>query len=190
MSAEAESGFELFKGKAGCVQCHGGLRFTDDQPHNIGVPDNPAIWNDPLRHSTYVAFGLFMGIEIIMNLRRDVGAHVRSHKADGSDIGKFMTPGLRDLKLTGPYMHNGTFDTLGPPPIPADNPQTPAKVELGKLLFFDPRLGDDGTVSCASCHLPSAGWGFPDDLSMGYPGTVHWRNSQTIMNTAYYGKLF
>ena len=79
---------------------------------------------------------------------------------------------------------------LGPPPIPADNPQTPAKVELGKLLFFDPRLGGDGTVSCASCHLPSAGWGFPDDLSMGYPGTVHWRNSQTIMNTAYYGKLF
>jgi hypothetical protein len=45
-------------------------------------------------------------------LRRDVGANVRSHKVDGSDIGKFMTPGLRDLKLTGPYMHNGTFDTL------------------------------------------------------------------------------
>ena len=79
---------------------------------------------------------------------------------------------------------------LGPPPAPADNPQTPAKVELGKLLFFDPRLGGDATVSCASCHEPSAGWAFPDGLSMGYPGTVHWRNSQTIVNTAYYGKLF
>ncbi len=79
---------------------------------------------------------------------------------------------------------------LGAPPVPADNPQTPAKVELGKLLFFDPRLGGNATVSCVSCHLPSAGWAFPDGLSMGYPGTVHWRNSQTIVNTAYYGKLF
>ncbi len=79
---------------------------------------------------------------------------------------------------------------LGPPPIPADNPQTPAKVELGKLLFFDPRLSGDATISCASCHEPSAGWGLPDGLSMGYPGTVHWRNSHTIVNTAYYGKLF
>lgn len=79
---------------------------------------------------------------------------------------------------------------LGAPPVPADNPQTPAKVELGKLLFFDPRLGGDATISCASCHEPSAGWAFPDGLSMGYPGTVHWRNSQTIVNTAYYGKLF
>jgi cytochrome c peroxidase len=37
---------------------------------------------------------------------------VRTHKADGSDIGKFMTPTLRELKFTGPYMHNGVFATL------------------------------------------------------------------------------
>ena len=42
----------------------------------------------------------------------EVGAHVRTHKADGSDIGKFMTPTLRELTHTGPYMHNGTFETL------------------------------------------------------------------------------
>ena len=79
---------------------------------------------------------------------------------------------------------------LGPPPIPVDNPQTPEKVELGKLLFFDGRLGGDGTTGCVACHEPSAGWAFPDDLSLGYPGTVHWRNSQTIVNSAYFGKLF
>ena len=44
---------------------------------------------------------------------------------------------------------------LGPPPIPLDNKQSEAKIELGKLLFFDPRLGGDGTAPCASCHLPS-----------------------------------
>lgn len=79
---------------------------------------------------------------------------------------------------------------LGEVPIPADNKQSDAKVELGKLLFFDPRLGGDASVSCASCHVPDAGWGWPEDISRGYPGTVHWRNSQTIMNSAYYKKLF
>ena len=79
---------------------------------------------------------------------------------------------------------------LGPPPIPPDNPQTPEKIELGKLLFFDPRLGGNGTISCASCHLPDAGWGFPEAISLGYPGTTHWRNSQTVVNSAYYGNLF
>jgi len=88
---------------------------------------------------------------------------------------------------------NGTvpgLTTLGAIPIPADNKQTDAKVELGKLLFFDPRLGGDATISCAGCHEPSLGWAWPDQISRGYPGTVHWRNSQSIINTAYYKKLF
>lgn len=79
---------------------------------------------------------------------------------------------------------------LGDVPIPADNKQTPEKIELGKMLFFDGRLSGDTTSPCAGCHIQTQGWGFPDDLSMGYPGTVHWRNSQTIINAAYYDKLF
>jgi cytochrome c peroxidase len=112
MSAVAKRGFALFKGKAGCAQCHSGPRFTDDTPHNIGVPENPDIWSNPKRHLTYVAFAMFMGVENYMNIRRDVGAHVRTHKVDGSDIGKFMTPTLRELTYTAPYMHNGTMKTL------------------------------------------------------------------------------
>ena len=112
MTDAAKRGFELFKGKAGCAACHSGNRFTDDQPHNTGVPNNPEIWKNPLRHLTYVTFGLFQGIENIMNIRRDVGAHIRSHKANGTDIGKFMTPTLRELKQTAPYMHNGMIKTL------------------------------------------------------------------------------
>ena len=49
---------------------------------------------------------------------------------------------------------------LGKPPIPSDNKQTPAKIALGKKLFFDPRLGGDASVSCATCHAPDPGWGF------------------------------
>ncbi len=76
------------------------------------------------------------------------------------------------------------LEPLGPPPIPLDNVQTPEKVALGKLLFFDSRLSGDDAISCASCHDPGAGWAFPNPISLGYPGTVHWRNSQTIVNAA------
>lgn len=79
---------------------------------------------------------------------------------------------------------------LGPVPIPPDNKQSDAKIALGKLLFFDARIGGDASTSCASCHDPASGWGWSEDLSRGYPGTVHWRNSQTVMNSAYYSKLF
>jgi cytochrome c peroxidase len=112
MSNAAQRGFALFKGKAGCAQCHAGPRFTDDTPHNTGVPENPDIWSNPMRHLTYVTFAKFMGIENYMNIRRDVGAHVRAQKVDGSNIGKFMTPTLRELTYTAPYMHNGTIKTL------------------------------------------------------------------------------
>jgi len=79
---------------------------------------------------------------------------------------------------------------LGPPPIPADNPMTPEKIALGEKLFFDPILSGNNGMPCSACHAPSAGWAVQDKISFGYPGTTHWRNSQTIINSAYYGKLF
>ncbi len=79
---------------------------------------------------------------------------------------------------------------LGPPPIPADNQMTPEKIALGEKLFFDPILSGNKGVSCSSCHLPEAGWAVQDKISFGYPGTTHWRNSQTVINSAYYGKTF
>jgi cytochrome c peroxidase len=67
---------------------------------------------------------------------------------------------------------------------------TPEKVELGKLLFFDPRLSGDLSTPCSRCHVPALGWGNEGPMSIGYPGTIHWRNAQTILNSAYYAKLF
>ncbi len=70
-------------------------------------------------------------------------------------------------------------------PVPKDAPLTKDRVALGKHLFFDARLSGDGSISCADCHEPKRGWGDGADLSRGYPGTVHWRNSQTIVNAAF-----
>ena len=79
---------------------------------------------------------------------------------------------------------------LGPPPVPADNPMSPEKVALGKLLYFDTRLSGDVSLSCATCHNPSSGWQDGAEICRGYPGTIHWRNCQTVINAAYYNKLF
>ncbi len=94
------------------------------------------------------------------------------------------------LAVTANAQGNPPLAPLGPVPVPADNAQTPEKIELGKILFFDSRIGGDASVSCADCHSPKQGLGFNDSLSRGYPGVIHWRNSQTVVNSAYLGKLF
>ncbi len=93
------------------------------------------------------------------------------------------------LVRVGLAEENPPLAPLGPPPERADNPITPEKVELGKMLFFDTRLSGDTSIACVSCHVPDQGWAFADDVSRGYQGSVHWRNSQSIVNSAYYAEL-
>lgn len=71
------------------------------------------------------------------------------------------------------------------PPIPADNPQTPAKIELGKMLFFDPRLSMDGTISCNSCHNVMYHGGDGRAVGAGIHGQRGGRGSPTVWNSAY-----
>jgi cytochrome c peroxidase len=75
-------------------------------------------------------------------------------------------------------------EILGPVPVPADNPQTPEKVALGELLFFDPRLSGPNTVGCGTCHLPDKGLSDGLPRSIGVNGELS-RNSMTMWNVAY-----
>lgn len=75
-------------------------------------------------------------------------------------------------------------------PVPADNPMTPEKIELGKQLYFDPRLSSTGTVSCNSCHNVMAGGDDNRSLSVGVKGQVGGRSSPTVWNAAYYSVQF
>jgi len=70
-------------------------------------------------------------------------------------------------------------------PIPADNPQTEAKISLGKQLYFDGRLSADGKISCATCHDPKTGWAGHDATDTGIHGRVGDRNSGTVTNSGY-----
>jgi len=74
---------------------------------------------------------------------------------------------------------------LPPMPIPADNPQTDAKVRLGRELYFDGRLSADGTISCATCHKPLTGWANDKPTDTGIQGQVGGRNSGTVIDSGY-----
>jgi len=110
MSESGERGRQLFEGKAACSSCHSDSDFTDGMAHNTGVPENVAVFEEPLRHATYRAFIKNMGVPGYMQTRRDVGRFIVTKNYD--DVGAFITPGLRQVADTGPYMHNGVFSTL------------------------------------------------------------------------------
>ncbi|MEZ4285861.1 MAG: c-type cytochrome [Nitrospira sp.] len=85
MDESAVRGMGLFKGKARCVLCHNGPNFTDNQFHNLGVPQAGPMKED-------------LGRFYVTRQEQDKGA--------------FKTPTLRSITETAPYMHDGVFKTL------------------------------------------------------------------------------
>jgi cytochrome c peroxidase len=82
--------------------------------------------------------------------------------------------------------------TVGPlPPVahPADNPSSDARVELGRMLFFDPILSGDRDVACASCHQPGLAYadGRARAVGTGAAGLELARNTPTVLDTAFNG---
>jgi len=110
LSDAAKRGRVVFEGKAACTSCHNGSYFSDGKPHNTGVPENMEVFKDPVRHLTYRASLYTHGVPKADIWRRDVGYFLVSK--DYADVGKFITPTLRELKYTAPYMHNGMFWSL------------------------------------------------------------------------------
>ena len=76
-------------------------------------------------------------------------------------------------------------------PVPADNPQTPEKVALGDRLLHDKRFSSTGEVSCATCHERAKGFtDSPLKVSEGINKLTGTRNAPTVINAAYFEKLF
>jgi cytochrome c peroxidase len=74
-------------------------------------------------------------------------------------------------------------------PVPDDNPITADKIERGRQLFFDPRLSRDGTLSCASCHVPEHGFADERPIAVGVDGRRGRRNAPALINRGY-GRVF
>ena len=67
-------------------------------------------------------------------------------------------------------------------PAPADNPTTPEKVALGKMLFFEPRLSKSDGISCSTCHNLATGGVDNLPTSLGHMGQLGGRNAPTVLN--------
>ena len=73
----------------------------------------------------------------------------------------------------------------GQVPAPKDNPTTPAKVELGRQLFFDAQLSGNNRISCASCHIPGKAFADGRAVSTGADGAPLRRNTRSCLNAGF-----
>ncbi|WP_316368455.1 cytochrome c peroxidase [Candidatus Thiodiazotropha sp. CDECU1] len=120
LSTSARRGFELFTGKAGCSACHRigekHALFSDDQLHNTGLGYRESMGLLPETQPVVVAPGVILQVDraVIEKVGEppptDVGLYEVTQNP--SDRWKYKTPSLRNVALTAPYMHNGTFSTL------------------------------------------------------------------------------
>ena len=82
------------------------------------------------------------------------------------------------------------LDALPASPLANATDSVRARIELGNVLFFDPRLSASDTISCASCHQPEKHWTDGLKRSIGHAGAVNKRNSPTIANSWHIGRPF
>jgi cytochrome c peroxidase len=127
ISAAAVRGYELFVGKAYCIDCHSGPLFSDSNPHNIGVPTKGGIADNGRADTIVLAIqNAFRGDgkwsdntsafadKYRKQVEFTVGVDANGQpKFDNTkNLGKFRTQSLRHLDQTGPYFHNGFAATL------------------------------------------------------------------------------
>jgi cytochrome c peroxidase len=114
---------------------------------------------------------------------------------DASELDELPTPTLPEQLHDYDHQLPAHFQTpfvIGADNTPGDNQITDAGATLGRVLFWDPRLSKNGTVSCGSCHDPALS--FSDDLALseGFAGELTGRNTMPLINLRWYerGAMF
>lgn len=120
LSKEAQQGYALFSGKAHCNQCHtlskDQAALTDESFHNTGIGYQDAMGPQGEKTRVQLAPGVFTELDaatlatVSEKKPADLGRYEVTQ--DPEDRWKFRTPGLRNVALTAPYMHNGSIKTL------------------------------------------------------------------------------
>lgn len=125
-----------------------------------------------VRHMGWARLGLvaLMGVAAALV---NIAAMAESAKPKAED---YLTPNREDLEM---------FARPAEVPQGKNNRSTPARIELGKRLFFDPRLSGSNFISCATCHNPAMGWSDGQKTAVGHGMQVLGRATPTILNTAY-----
>lgn len=125
-----------------------------------------------------------------INLQKERPVHV-AHMVIAIALSAFaLVMTLLDLPFMRSARGSEIFDWkipkwLPPPAVPADNPMSAIKVELGRRLFYDKRLSHDGSMACATCHEQKRAFTEPRKTGVGFDGTHGKRNSMTLANAGY-----
>ncbi len=122
-------------------------------------------------------YGIYMGIAIWALVAGNVLAENLSPATRTMKLGAFELELPKDLNREDFY-------------VPSDNPMSKDKVELGRTLFFDPRLSVDNSVSCATCHSPQTAFSDNRRVSLGVGLAAGDRNAPTIINRAFSREQF
>ena len=93
--------------------------------------------------------------------------------------------GLTIELLDGMKQLPGGLTALPSPPIPTNNPQTHAKIDLGRMLFFDKNVSANRSISCASCHDPAKAYSDGRATGVGVNRTTLTRRTPSLLNSAY-----
>ncbi len=120
INESAQRGYQLFIGKAGCTSCHHigekSALFTDDAMHNTGIGFRESMGIKAKHEKVLVAPGVYLDVDrsIIDSVGHPAPADVGLYEVTQNphDRWKYHTPSLRNVALTAPYMHNGSFTTL------------------------------------------------------------------------------
>lgn len=124
---------------------------------------------------TIAGSGLFIGalacgLVVAMPLVPVIGVEGPGHKVFAAEPVTLPTiPGLEDPN---------TY-------VPADNPLTKEKIELGRAIFFDKRMSKDNTIACASCHMAKKGFADGMPVSTGIKGQKGGRSAPVSFNRVY-----
>ena len=190
LAPDEVAGLRLFVGKAGCINCHNGPLFTNNDFHNTGVPAAPGLPEDTGRAKgvQQVLADEFNCLSTLSDAAPEDCGELRFAKADDHALERqFKPPSLRDVAERAPYMHAGQFATLREvlhhynraPAAPAGHselkPLNLSEQELGQLEAFLRSLSGPlntppellappaPSVACLGCHPGTANQLVPAD---------------------------
>jgi cytochrome c peroxidase len=167
-------GWELFKGKAKCIDCHVHTSlapfFTDSKFHNTGVAASDALFDNLTRGTQRISDATSSGGTTLTLLSHSEGFSELGRftfTLKPADIGAFKTPTLRDIELTSPYMHDGSLKTLievvrfynrgGNPNSHLDERMRPLQLndaEINDLVEFMRSLTSDDVLKQSQTTIP------------------------------------
>jgi cytochrome c peroxidase len=171
MTESAISGFNLFSGKANCIQCHTVTKkhalFTDNGLHNTGIGWARSMTKEPETQRVQLAPGRYANVKssIINSVGNKPQGDLGNYEVtqDPDDRWKYRTPSLRNIALTAPYMHDGSMSSLeeivtfynqgGIPnetQSPLINPLNLTGAEMNDLVAFLHSLNGDNVAEIIS----------------------------------------